>query len=87
MTEELRQLVFAYKDCFGTESGKKVIADLKRVFNFELSIIPKDNNGMTDIYEVLRNEGKRSVILHILKVLNKDLDEKEKVTETEQQFI
>lgn len=87
MIESERQLAFNYKDCFGTESGKKVIADLKRVFNFELSIIPKDNNGMTDIYEICRNEGKRSVILHILKVLNKDLDEKEKVIEPEKQFI
>lgn len=87
MNDLEKQPFFKYKECFGTDSGKWVLDDLRRKFNFDLSVIPKDNHGMTDIYEVLRNEGKRSVILHILKCVNKDLDKSEPETDKEVKYI
>jgi hypothetical protein len=87
MTDTEKQLAILYKEVFGTVSGQLVIEDLRRVFNFDLSIVPRDNNGRIDELEVMRNEGKRSVILHILKTVAKDLDKPESQTETEIRYI
>jgi hypothetical protein len=87
MTDTEKQLAILYKEVFNTVSGQLVIEDLRRVFNFDLSIVPRDNNGRIDELEVMRNEGKRSVILHILKTVAKDLDKPEPQTETEIRYI
>jgi hypothetical protein len=87
MTDTEKQLAILYKEVFGTVSGQKVIEDLRRVFNFDLSVVPRDDNGRIDELEVMRNEGKRSVILHILKTVAKDLDKQEPQTETEVRYI
>jgi hypothetical protein len=87
MTDTEKQLAILYKEVFNTVSGQLVIEDLRRVFNFDLSIVPRDNNGRIDELEVMRNEGKRSVILHILKTVAKDLDKPESQTETEIRYI
>lgn len=86
MTDEERQLYIDFKELFGSDRGKRVLANLRKVFNFDVSVIPRDNIGRTDIYEVLRNEGKRTVIIYILHKKNADLDEakqKEAIHETE----
>jgi hypothetical protein len=87
MTEAEKNLVILYKQVFCTEAGKKVLENLRSVFNFDLSVIPKDNQGRTDIYEVFRNEGKRSVVLHILKKTEKDLNEIKSEPESEEKYI
>jgi hypothetical protein len=60
-----------YQNCFATQGGKRVINDLKEFVRWDTSVIPMDNNGRTDEYMVMRNEGKRSVIYHIERMLKK----------------
>jgi hypothetical protein len=38
---------------------------------FNSSVVPVDSQGRIDPYEVMRNEGKRAVIIHIEKQLIK----------------
>jgi hypothetical protein len=76
MTDEERQLIIDYKETFDNDRGKRVLADLRRIFQFDLSVVPRGDDGHIDIYEVMRNEGRRSVIIHILKKTEKDFDEK-----------
>ncbi len=82
MTDEEKtiQLVMDYKRTFETLEGKRVLANLRKISRFDLSVIPTGNDGHTDIYEVMRNEGQRSVVLHILKKIETDLS-KPKQTE------
>lgn len=75
MTEEEIQLYVDYKELFGSERGKRVLENLTKVFNFGKSIVPRDNNGRIDIFEVMRNEGKRAVIVHILHKVNAVFEE------------
>jgi len=67
-----KQLIIDYQETFNAESGKRVLADMKKKANYNFAVVPKDNLGHTDIYEVMRNEGKRSVIVHIESMLQKD---------------
>jgi hypothetical protein len=76
-TEEDIQLVNAYQNCFVTDSGKMVLADLKRVFKFDLSVIPIGDDSHIDVNRLLRNEGQRSVLIHILTQMAKDLNKPE----------
>ena len=66
------QLLIDYKMTFGTESGERVLADMKSKANFDRSVIPRDANGRIDPMEVMRNEGQRSGIVHIEIQLGKD---------------
>ena len=84
MTEEEKkeQLIRDYKYIFSIPEGKRVLENLKRLGNYDLSIVPLDNNGQVDIYQVMKNEGQRAVIVHILRKIRTDFD-KPKQTEAE----
>lgn len=77
MADEDKQIVIAYQNCFVTDSGKMVLADLKKVFKFDLSVIPIGGDDHIDVNKLLRNEGQRSVLIHILTQMAKDLNKPE----------
>ena len=56
----------AYTRCFSTEDGKKVLADLKKFCNYEASSVCEQ---APDALQTMFNEGKRRVILRILKLM------------------
>lgn len=65
--DEQKQLLIDFKECFGTEGGKRVLARLSKLCREnEASYV--DHNTHYTAY----NEGKRCVILHIRSMLAKD---------------
>ena len=74
------QLIRDYKYTFGSPDGKRVLEDLKRLANYDLVLVPLDNNGRIDSHQVMRNEGNREVVVHILRKIKVDLS-KPKQTE------
>lgn len=78
--DEAKQLIKDYKETFSTEGDKRVLADLKRLAKINMSIIPYDLQRRIDPMAVMRNEGQRSVIVHIYTKLNKDpYEERQKI--------
>jgi hypothetical protein len=80
LTNEERQVYIDFKEAFGSIHGQRVLENLKKTFYFYESPKPKGVDGHTDIYEVMRCEGKRAVINYILKKVNADLDETKQIT-------
>lgn len=78
--EKAEQLIRDYKFAFGSPDGKRVLEDLKRLANYDLVLVPLDNNGRIDSHQVMRNEGNREVVVHILRKIKVNLD-KPKQTE------
>jgi hypothetical protein len=74
MTEEEIQLVNAYRNCFTADAGKIVLSDLRKIFKFDLSVIPIGEDSHIDVNRLIRNEGQRSVLIHILTQMAKDLN-------------
>ena len=70
---EKEQLTRDYKFTFGSPDGKRVVKDLKSLANYDLVLVPLDNNGKIDSHQVMFNEGRRSVIVHILRKIKVDL--------------
>lgn len=70
--QEAKQLILDYKFVFSSEEGKRVLADLKKLAKLNLSIVPHDQQGRIDPMAVMRNEGQRSVLVHIYRMLEKD---------------
>lgn len=89
MNDEAKKLVLAYQGCFSSDNGKLVIADLRRVFKFDMSVVPIGEDAHIDVNRLIRNEGQRSVLIHILTQITKDLVSPEAKTQTEpaQNFI
>lgn len=75
MDSDLQQLVMSYKQTFLGEHGKRVLDHLKICSCFNIAKIPNDNIGRIDPYEVMRQEGMRSVIINIETMLNMKPDE------------
>jgi len=75
MTDEERrtQLVMDYKMTFGSLEGKRVLADLSKLCGLNFVLTPVGNDGHTDPYDVMRNEGKRTVAIHINRMVETDL--------------
>lgn len=71
--EAAEQLIRDYKYTFGSPDSERVVGDLKRLANYDLVLIPVDNNGRIDTNQVMFNEGQRSVIVHILRKIKVDL--------------
>lgn len=69
--EDLQQLVMSYKQTFLGEHGKRVLDHMKVCAKFNIATVPTDNLGRIDVYEVMRQEGMRSVIINIEKMINK----------------
>lgn len=57
--QQLKDLKVAYRKCFESEDGKKVLSDLERKYFIKDTIFNKDP------YVTVFNEGTRSVVLHI----------------------
>ena len=66
-------LVRAYKNVFSTEEGKLVLHDLMKTFHILQSTMDANPN------EVAYKEGERSVVLRILRTINTDPNELEKI--------
>ncbi len=66
------QKTIDYKQCFGSEHGKRTLEHLKKLTKFNIAIIPCDNMGRIDPLEVMRQEGMRSVIIHIENMIKAD---------------
>ena len=71
MNSEQKQLLIDYKMAFNTEGGKRIIKDLMNISNFNVSVIPRDGTGKIDPFDVVRREGQRSVIIHIIRQMEK----------------
>jgi hypothetical protein len=74
--DEKKQLIGDYRNTFGSEEGKRVLANLKSGARYNVAMVPKGHDGHIDIHEMMRQEGKRSMIIHIETMLNKDPYEK-----------
>ena len=68
--DKAKQLIMDYQ-MFKAPGGERVLSELKEFTRFNTSVIPLDNNGRVDIYMVMRNEGQRSLIYHIERMLDK----------------
>ena len=66
MNKDIKNLVTDYKICFGSENGEKVLDDLKRRCNANVTTFVKG-----DSYESAYLEGHRSVYLFIKSMINK----------------
>ena len=66
-------LVRAYKNIFDSEEGKLVLHDLMKNFHVLHSTMDANPN------EVMFKEGERSVVLRILRTINMDANELEKI--------
>jgi hypothetical protein len=75
MDDEARQLVIDYKRTYGTKAGKRVLSHMKAIAKFNIAFVPLDNIGRIDTSEIMRQEGARSVIIHIESMLNTDPNE------------
>lgn len=64
--KDIKQLVIDYKTTFGSESGNKVLEDLKKRCSFETTTFVKG-----DSHDTAFREGQRSVVLFINNMLNK----------------
>lgn len=70
-TENARAL--EVQKCFDSPSGKVLYEVLKKFIKPDIIQIPTDGNGRIDPLAVQYNEGKRSVMVHINALINKDL--------------
>ena len=66
---------------FGTPHGERVLARLKKLAGYDAAKVPIGNDGHLDVHELVRNEGQRSVVVHIVRQMNIDLS-KDQPTET-----
>jgi hypothetical protein len=73
--QEAKQLIIDYKYTFGSEQSKRVLEDLRKLANLNRSVIPRDREGRIDPLEVMRNEGQRSVVVHIYTKIAKNPNE------------
>lgn len=80
--EKKEQVVKDYLEVFTSPHGKRVLVDLRRLSHFDFSVIPTGNDGHTDTYDVMRNEGMRAVVIHILRKIEPEPKE-ERQTESE----
>ena len=64
--KDLKQLTIDYKQTFGSESGQRVLADLKKRCSFDTTTHIKG-----DSHESAYLEGARSAVLFINNMLNK----------------
>lgn len=83
MTEEeiKEQLKIDYLETFTSPHGQRVLEDLRKLSRFDYSVVPTGNDGHVDALDVMRNEGMRAVVIHILRKIEKKKEEKQ--TESE----
>ena len=64
--KDIKQLAINYKQTFTSESGKKVLEDLKKRCSFETTTFVQG-----DSHDTAFREGQRAVVLFINNMLNK----------------
>jgi hypothetical protein len=69
--DKLEQLIRDYTDVFGSVQGQRVWDNLCKLTQYKIVRVRRDNLGRIDPYEVCRQEGIRSVMLHIDTMLKK----------------
>ena len=79
--KKAKELAQTYQAVFESPNGLLILADLKKLSKFNDAIVPVDSQGRIDPYEVMRNEGKRAVMVHIEKQINKTFEDKQKRAE------
>ena len=72
--QQAQQLARDYKETFGSEGGKRVLDHMKLLAKYNIAYVPAVT-GVIDPLEIMRQEGMRSVIIHIEMYLNKKSDE------------
>lgn len=81
-SEETFAKVQDYKEVFNTEAGKKVLLDLMR----EGHVISNTFQG--DPHEMVYAEGRRSIVLFILQIINTDMATlKERIEQANEQGV
>lgn len=65
-----KQLIIDYQKTFNSEEGKRVLTDLRRRCPFLTDSIAVTSG--IDTNKLVYNEGQRSVLLHIYKMLRRD---------------
>ena len=73
MESDLEKLIMDYKNVFGSDSGKRIVADLKK--RFEKTGLPMDRRLPVDPYNVVANEAQRLVVKYIVDNIEKNLEE------------
>ena len=73
MTDEEKQLIISYRVCFTDSHGERVLDNIKKISNFNNSVTARDNIGRYDSHEMARREGQRSVIVHIERMINREM--------------
>ena len=76
--EDQRQKIISFKKFFGTPAGQEVMTDLMDKF-FILNELPKTNEPL----EMARAEGKRDVVLYLLKRARVDMVQLDKILKGE----
>ena len=75
--DEKFQRITDYQQAFGTPDGKRVLAHMKKLAQYNTTISPPlGDDGHTDVYRVMYKQGQRCVITNIEMMLNKDPSEK-----------
>lgn len=73
LTGKEKQLAISYKEVFNGPHGERVLADLKRLSNYDYVIWKRDTLGRIDPYDVTMRAAKRSLINHIVNQIEKKL--------------
>ena len=69
--DKQEQLIRDYSEAFGSVQGQRVWDNLQMLARYKVVRVPKDNLGRIDPYAVCREEGMRSVMVHIETMLRK----------------
>jgi hypothetical protein len=70
-----KEIALMFQSVFAKPDGMIVLKELKKLAQSDKVIVPLDNQGRIDPLEVMRNEGKRAMIMHIEKQINKTFNE------------
>ena len=68
MSDKTKALIIDFHECFGTEAGKRVLANLKKEAFFR-STVPMNMPAE----EVKQLAGSRNVIIYIMDMLDKEI--------------
>ncbi len=69
--DKKKEIALTFQSVFSKPDGMIVLKELKKLAQSDRAIVPLDSLGRIDPYEVMRNEGKRAVIVHIEEQINK----------------
>jgi len=73
LTQKGKDLIYDYKNVFGSEAGKRVLKDLEKFCFYKQPTF----NGTSDTNIMIMREGQRSIYLYIQARLEKEIDKNE----------